>query len=563
MKIKNLLFGIGILCAGAIFMDATAQEKSQIEIFQLAAEPNIDGVLDAVWEAMPVNSVNQLEAGGARDGNADYDPTFRAGWKNNKLFFFFDIKDNVHISVPTANSWWQDYVIVFMNFNSTHTTDQAYGDFPAWWLRTTYPAEGQEPKVDGRGPTGWYGADDFPTVDFAYKIVSGGYILEIVFDLNDANWEVPQALAEGVTFGFDIEAGDVDEVPVDTDPRKHQLFWSKDGNDGGWDDLTALGVATIRDKIPGEVVTDKSLIEIFQLAAEPNIDGVLDAVWEAMPVNSVNQLEAGGSRDGNTDYDPTFRAGWKNNKLFFFFDVKDDVHISVPTANSWWQDYVIVFMNFNSTHTTDQAYGDFPAWWLRTTFPEEGQEPKVDGRGPTGWYGADDFPTVDFAYKIVSGGYILEIVFDLNDANWEVPQALAEGVTFGFDIEAGDVDEVPAGSDPRKHQLFWSKDGNDGGWDDLTALGVAVVRNEILETSITNTTLEAGVKMYPNPAQNTLYFRNIESVNRIIISNITGQIVKVVDAKNSSSVDISELNTGMYLVTFEGSTVSTQKLIIR
>jgi hypothetical protein len=120
MKIKNLLFGIGILYSGAIFMNATAQGKSQIEIFQLAAEPTIDGELDAVWEAMPVHSVNQLEAGGTRDGDADYDPTFRAGWKNNKLFFYFDIKDDVHISAPTANAWWQDYVIVFLNFNAPH-----------------------------------------------------------------------------------------------------------------------------------------------------------------------------------------------------------------------------------------------------------------------------------------------------------------------------------------------------------------------------------------------------------------------------------------------------------
>jgi hypothetical protein len=140
---------------------------------------------------------------------------------------------------------------------------------------------------------------------------------------------------------------------------------------------------------------------------------------------------------------------------------------------------------------------------------------------------------------------------------------LAEGVTFGFDIEAGDVDVVPADTDPRKHQVFWSKDGNDSGWDNLTALGVAVVRNEILETNIAKPNLEAGVKMYPNPAQNTLYFQNIESVNRITISNLTGQIVKVVDARNSSSVDISELNTGIYLVTFEGSTRNTQKLIVR
>jgi hypothetical protein len=327
--------------------------------------------------------------------------------------------------------------------------------------------------------------------------------------------------------------------------------------------LFGIGIVCAGAIFMNATAQEKSVIEIFQLASEPIIDGELDAVWEAMPVHSVNQLEAGGTRDGNADYDPTFRAGWKNNKLFFYFDIKDDVHIFAPTANAWWQDYVIVFLNFSPTHETDVDYGDIPAWWFRTTFPEEGKEAIGGGRGPIGWPGFDDFPAYDLAYKLVSGGYILEIVFDLNDANWEAPQALAEGVTFGFDIEAGDVDVVPADTDPRKHQVFWSKDGNDSGWDNLTALGVAVVRNEILETNIAKPNLEAGVKMYPNPAQNTLYFQNIESVNRITISNLTGQIVKVVDARNSSSVDISELNTGIYLVTFEGSTRNTQKLIVR
>lgn len=317
------------------------------------------------------------------------------------------------------------------------------------------------------------------------------------------------------------------------------------------------------------IAQDKSRIEIFQLSAEPTIDGELDAVWDAMPVHTVNQLEAGGTRAGNADYDVSFRTGWKNNKLFFFFDIKDDVHIFNSALRQWRQDYIVIFMNFSETHETDVSYGDdIPAWWFRTTIPTPGEEALGGGIGPTGEVGLVDFPAHDIEYKLVEGGYIVEIMFDLSDAEWEITKGeLAEGFTFGFDIEAGDVDETTgtsgANSD-RKYQLFWSETGNDNNWQNLSGLGIAVIKDEILgETSVNDPALRS-VRMFPNPATDILRLENLDQVNRVKIVSLTGQTVRDLNTSEASSIDISNLTKGIYLVVFEGvNSKSAQKLVVK
>jgi hypothetical protein len=320
------------------------------------------------------------------------------------------------------------------------------------------------------------------------------------------------------------------------------------------------------------IAQDKSEIEIFQLSAEPTIDGELDAVWDAMPVHTVNQLEAGGTRAGNADYDVSFRTGWKNNKLFFFFDIKDDVHIFNSALRQWRQDYFVIFMNFSETHETDVSYGDdIPAWWFRTTIPTTGEEALGGGIGPTGEVGLVDFPAHDIEYKLVEGGYIVEIMFDLSDAEWEITKGeLAEGFTFGFDIEAGDVDETTgtsgANSD-RKYQLFWSETGNDNNWQNLSGLGIAIIKDEILgggDPSSVNEAALKNVRMYPNPARDVLMFENLSQVERIKIVSLTGQTIRDLNARDASFLDISGITKGIYLVVFEGvNSKSAQKLVIK
>jgi len=84
--------------------------------------------------------------------------------------------------------------------------------------------------------------------------------------------------------------------------------------------------------------------------------------------------------------------------------------------------------------------------------------------------------------------------------------------------------------------------------------------NYIIPTAVQQTEKER-FRMYPNPAQDILIF-DIYGENEISIHSIDGRRVKITE--NASRIDISDLNTGLYLVTVkQGNQVSTQKLIVK
>jgi hypothetical protein len=66
--------------------------------------------------------------------------------------------------------------------------------------------------------------------------------------------------------------------------------------------------------------------------------------------------------------------------------------------------------------------------------------------------------------------------------------------------------------------------------------------------------------VYPNPVQDILNVKGSKNAD-ITITNLDGRVVR--SAKNVSSVNVSDLSNGMYIVTIkEGNNVSTQKVLI-
>jgi hypothetical protein len=82
--------------------------------------------------------------------------------------------------------------------------------------------------------------------------------------------------------------------------------------------------------------------------------------------------------------------------------------------------------------------------------------------------------------------------------------------------------------------------------------------------NLSNATFEAaGIKMYPNPANNTVNFSADASIENIKIYNTLGQMVANVNPLNSNySFDASNLQTGMYVVKVQSNGLtSTSKLL--
>ena len=86
----------------------------------------------------------------------------------------------------------------------------------------------------------------------------------------------------------------------------------------------------------------------------------------------------------------------------------------------------------------------------------------------------------------------------------------------------------------------------------------------VLDTESVSENEMKTVAMFPNPAQNTIELTSLTSgVNEVQIINSVGQVVKEFTFELNTTVDIENLNAGVYFVKISGDNNVTQKLIIR
>jgi hypothetical protein len=88
----------------------------------------------------------------------------------------------------------------------------------------------------------------------------------------------------------------------------------------------------------------------------------------------------------------------------------------------------------------------------------------------------------------------------------------------------------------------------------LTGLGAnttVTVQFEVI-TSVPSLAL-GGVRVYPNPFTSTISIANVESVSRVIITDIIGKQVMAVKLNGDTHINTSSLRSGVYLVILEDS----------
>ena len=72
------------------------------------------------------------------------------------------------------------------------------------------------------------------------------------------------------------------------------------------------------------------------------------------------------------------------------------------------------------------------------------------------------------------------------------------------------------------------------------------------------------INIFPNPAKNTLTLAaETEGVKDVVIINSLGQTVKEFSFETSTTVDIKDLNSGVYFVKILGENVLTKKVVVR
>lgn len=125
----------------------------------------------------------------------------------------------------------------------------------------------------------------------------------------------------------------------------------------------------------------------------------------------------------------------------------------------------------------------------------------------------------------------IEVNIPLGDLNW-FPEAKAAWEVNKEEIEAhiraGNTDQI-----------------------DIGYASTATIRNEFSQKPF---------KMYPNPAKNALYFE-MNAAAEITISSIDGHIIKTVS--NVSTINISELEAGIYIATVNDRTKVSSQMFIK
>ena len=87
----------------------------------------------------------------------------------------------------------------------------------------------------------------------------------------------------------------------------------------------------------------------------------------------------------------------------------------------------------------------------------------------------------------------------------------------------------------------------------LIDMGCYEFQNTTLNIASVNTKEKFSV--YPNPASEVIYFKNINKINELKITNVNGKVVKRVSkTNNTDKINISNLNSGVYFIQFDSNT---------
>ena len=97
-----------------------------------------------------------------------------------------------------------------------------------------------------------------------------------------------------------------------------------------------------------------------------------------------------------------------------------------------------------------------------------------------------------------------------------------------------------------------------------TQMNVACVATlAVLDTESVSENNMNNVNLFPNPAQNTLTLTNVyEGISEVQIINSIGQIVKEFSFESTTTVNISDLTSGVYFVKVLGDNNITKKLVV-
>jgi len=315
------------------------------------------------------------------------------------------------------------------------------------------------------------------------------------------------------------------------------------------------------------------------------IDGIADSGYPT-PVSLQNILTFTAGEFMNTaDHSVTFQMGWRDEGMYLFFDIKDD--IDKGSVLDWGLDGVE--LKINPDLTNDGEYFEWKDDAIEIGFVRDITTEyryhivDIDGEGTEGNGPAENgeivingpragLPGITFEIINNTGAYTVEALIPwmfflpLGTLESDIPVWIEKEM--GFDIHCHDND-VSLDNSGRDHSLIWDTDGDPVSTDaDKANKNTSLLGSITFGEKTNNIPISRNNRslLYPNPSSGYLQMNLPTDVEHIEFINILGQSKLQVDIKSELTLlDVSELISGIYLV--KGSSASEvvfiEKLIIK
>ena len=288
------------------------------------------------------------------------------------------------------------------------------------------------------------------------------------------------------------------------------------------------------------------------------------------------------------DFNFRFKLCWDFTYLYLIADIIDDIEEDYVIGKSqpWTWDNVEVFIDLD-TNSTTEAYSTTSTTQMRFCrglLDANGEDSLVESnsRG-AGGPGTDSvaataqrklFKFFEDAHATVENGtgWHFEVAIPwtaaTDSASVDIHDriALCGGTVIGFDIAAADADGDGTGDTGGRNvaggaQAFWDLDDPQGtgnednayqnrlvfGFIQLTGVPIGMSCDDTANSSVTSTSEEKFIKVFPNPASDRVTFSNLSGFQAATVTNLVGQTVRTVEITNDKiKVEINDLPAGIY-----------------
>jgi len=309
-------------------------------------------------------------------------------------------------------------------------------------------------------------------------------------------------------------------------------------------------------------------VDGFMSDDEPWGDGVTNLIDQFIPLPAPDPADFDGG---------TATLLWNDDGLYMYVEIKDNEVVPFPVGEDirdhwWFYDFIEIYLvrggdpqYGDSIRTSEGVYtvGTYNCAINAMTSDSTGSDCKNEGQ----WNYFDFYGKgMEVGWQQTAVGYNAEIffpwsIFQLDGSNELVPEA-AEGAIYGFDFRTNDSDNGEGNNN--KHVAMWNNDsGDDNVWNYINYFGTIKLVTEL--SGINEDYAKTVLNVYPNPVNDVLNIQAKE-MQKLSIMNIVGQqVLSMNNVNDQVSIDVSQLNPGIYFVIIENKKgiKGTQRIVVK